>query len=224
MNILLAEDDRRLGQLVTHLLSKKENHRVDWVQSGDDAYEYAKAAAYDVVILDWMMPQTDGLEVCRRLRRDGYAGAILMLTAKDTVHDRVQGLDAGADDYLVKPFEFEELQARIRALGRRSFAPLQTDVMTLPGLVVNRSEHTVSRDGVLVQLSPREFQLLDLLLQNRGHVLPREVILDRVWGFDSDVTKNAIDATVKLLRKKIDPPDGDTLIKSVRGIGYKLEL
>ncbi|MBL0385675.1 response regulator transcription factor [Tumebacillus sp. ITR2] len=223
MNILLAEDDQRLGKLVTHLLKKKDGYHVDWVQRGDEAYEYAKAASYDVLILDWMMPHRDGLGVCRDLRRDGYTGAILMLTAKDAVQDRVSGLDAGADDYLVKPFEFEELQARVRALGRRSFAPLQKDIVTLQGLEVNRSDHTVSRNGELVQLSPREFQLLNLLLQNRGHVLTRELILDRVWGFDSDVTKNAIDATVKLLRKKIDSPDADTLIKSVRGVGYKIE-
>ncbi|MGB8954924.1 MAG: response regulator transcription factor [Tumebacillaceae bacterium] len=224
MNLLLAEDDQRLGQLVTHLLKKKEGHRVDWVMRGDEAYEYAKTVPYDVIILDWMMPQLDGLEVCRLLRKDGYAGAILMLTAKDAVQDRVQGLDVGADDYMVKPFEFEELQARIRALGRRSFTPIQKEVITLPGLEVNRSDHTVSRAGVEVQLSPREFQLLDLLLQNRGQVLPRELILDRVWGYDSDVTKNAIDATVKLLRKKLDMPGVNTLIKSVRGVGYKIEI
>lgn len=224
MNLLLAEDDQRLGQLVTHLLKKKDGHQVDWVTRGDEAYEYAKTVAYDVVILDWMMPHRDGIEVCRMLRKDGYTGAVLMLTAKDAVQDRVQGLDAGADDYLVKPFEFEELQARLRALGRRSFAPLHKDVLSLEGLEFNRTDHTVSRAGVQVQLSPREFQLLDLLLQNRGQVLPRELILDRVWGYDSDVTKNAIDATVKLLRKKIDLPGSDTLIKSVRGVGYKLDV
>lgn len=223
MNLLLAEDDQRLGQLVSHLLKKKNGHQVDWVMRGDEAYEYAKAVAYDVIILDWMMPHTSGIEVCRLLRREGYTGAIMMLTAKDAVQDRVMGLDAGADDYLVKPFEFEELEARVRALGRRAFAPLQEDVLSLPGLTVNRTDHSITRDGVRVQLSPREFQLLDLLLQNHGQVLPRELILDRVWGYDSDVTKNAIDATVKLLRKKIDPPGEETLIKSVRGVGYKIE-
>ena len=224
MNLLLAEDDQRLGQLVSHLLKKKEGHRVDWVTNGEDAYEYAKDVTYDVIILDWMMPKMDGLEVCRQLRKDGYEGAIVMLTAKDAVQDRVQGLDVGADDYVVKPFEIEELQARIRALGRRSFVPLQQEVITLPGIELKRNDLVVSRDGVEVQLTPREFQLLDLLLQNRGQVLPRELILDRVWGYDSDVTKNAIDATVKLLRKKIDPPGSETLIKSVRGVGYKIEI
>ncbi|PWK14982.1 response regulator transcription factor [Tumebacillus permanentifrigoris] len=223
MNVLLAEDDQRLGKLVLHLLTKKDGHQVDWVMRGDEAYDYAKAVAYDVIILDWMMPQMNGVEVCRLLRREGYTGAVLMLTAKDAVQDRVQGLDAGADDYLVKPFEFEELQARLRALGRRAFTPLQQDVFCHAGLEVNRTDHTVSRAGVQVQLSPREFQLLDLLLQNHGQVLPRELILQRVWGFDSDITKNAIDATVKLLRKKLDLPGAETLIKSVRGIGYKLE-
>jgi DNA-binding response OmpR family regulator len=170
-----------------------------------------------------MMPGADGVQVCRMLRNDGYNGAILMLTAKDSTPDRVAGLDAGADDYLVKPFEIDELFARLRALGRRNHLPLQTDIVHVEGLEINRTNHTVSRNGEEIQLSPREFQLLDLLAQNKGQVLTRELILDRVWGYDTEVTSNAIDAYIKLLRKKIDLPAGNTLIRNVRGVGYKLE-
>lgn len=223
MNILLAEDDAKLGQLIAHLLTKKEGHRVEWVQQGDEAYEYAKSIQYDILILDWMMPGADGIQVCRMLRNEGYNGAILMLTAKDAVHDRVAGLDAGADDYLVKPFEIDELFARLRALARRNFLPLQADIVEIDGLEINRTNHTVSRNGEEIQLSPREFQLLDLLAQNKGQVLTRELIMDRIWGYDTDVTSNAIDAYIKLLRKKIDLPAGNTLIRNVRGVGYKLE-
>lgn len=223
MNILLAEDDPKLGQLIAHLLKKKEGHQVDWVTQGEEAYEYALADQYDVLILDWMMPVTDGVEVCRRLRKQGYGGAILMLTARDSTQDRVEGLDAGADDYLVKPFEIEELLARLRALSRRSYLPLQTEIVHIHGLEMNRTNRTVCRDEQEIQLSPREFQLFDLLVQNQGQVLTREVILDRVWGYDTEVTSNAIDAYIKLLRKKIDLPDQPTIIRSVRGVGYKIE-
>lgn len=223
MNILLAEDDPRLGQLLAHILMKKEGHHVNWVTQGEEAYEYALTLQYDVLILDWMMPGADGVEVCRRLRNAGYSGAILILTAKDSTSNRVEGLDAGADDYLVKPFETDELFARLRALGRRNYMPLQAEIINILGLEINRTNHTVSRNGVEIQLSPREFQLFDLLVQNRGQVLTREVILDRIWGYDTDVTSNAIDAFIKLLRKKIDLPGKNTIIKSVRGVGYKLE-
>lgn len=223
MNILLAEDDRRLGELIAHMLKKKAGYKVDWVLHGEDAYEYSMQSHYDVVILDWMMPVANGIDVCRRLRKAGYSGAILMLTAKDATNDRVEGLDAGADDYMVKPFEFEELLARIRALSRRNYAPLVEEVVETDHLVLNRTNHTVTRGDEEIQLTPREFQLLDLLMQNKGQVLPREVMLDRVWGYDADVTSNAIDAYIKLLRKKLDVPGEKTMIQSVRGVGYKLE-
>ncbi|MGZ4111796.1 MAG: response regulator transcription factor [Tumebacillaceae bacterium] len=223
MNILLAEDDRRLGELIAHMLKKKAGYKVEWVTQGEVAYEFAQSTPFDVVILDWMMPGMNGVTVCQRLREEGYVGAILMLTARDATQDRVQGLEAGADDYLVKPFEFDELIARLRALSRRNYAPLVEDVVQVKQFVVNRTNRTVHRDQFDIQLTPREFQLLDLLIQNRGQVLTREVMLDRVWGYDADVTNNAIDAYIKLLRKKLDVPGEKTLIQSVRGVGYKLD-
>jgi DNA-binding response OmpR family regulator len=223
VNILLAEDDLQLGELIGYMLKKKVGYKVDWVMEGEDAYEYAKASHYDVLILDWMMPNGDGLSVCKKLRSEGYSGAILMLTAKDAVEDRINGLDAGADDYLIKPFEIEELLARLRALTRRNYAPILEDQISIQGLVINRTSQTILQGKQKVQLSPREFQLLDLLVQNKGQVLPREVILDRIWGFDADVSTKTIDATIKLLRKKLDAFGKQDLLQSIRGVGYKVE-
>ncbi|WP_077215304.1 response regulator transcription factor [Bacillus dakarensis] len=223
MNILLAEDDLQLGELIGFMLKKKGGYKVDWVMEGEDAYEYAKASHYDVMILDWMMPNGDGISICRKLRSESYAGAILMLTARDTVEDRINGLDAGADDYLIKPFEIEELLARLRALTRRNYAPILEEQISIQGLHINRNSQTVLHDELEIQLSPREFQLLDLLVQNKGRVLPREVILDRIWGYDADVSTKTIDATIKLLRKKLDRFGKQDLIQSIRGVGYKVE-
>lgn len=189
------------------------------MQEGEDAYDYAMAEFYDVVVLDWMMPNGDGVEICRRLRQNGYTGAILMLTAKDAVQDRVTGLESGADDYLVKPFEIDELVARLKALARRTFVPLQEEKVSFHGFTLNRTSHTLHRGDEEIFLTPREFQLLDLLVQNQGQVVPRETILDRVWGWDADVSMKTIDATIKLLRKKLK----DDVIQTVRGVGYKID-
>ncbi|MDN3017294.1 response regulator transcription factor [Paenibacillus sp. BSR1-1] len=223
MNILLAEDDSRLGELIVYMLKKKAGYKVDWVQEGDDAFYYATSLPYDVIIMDWMMPNGSGVEICRRLRKNGYSGAILMLTAKDAVQDRIEGLDSGADDYLVKPFEIEELQARLRALSRRNYAPILEEEIEMEDLILNRMSHVVSSSGKEIPLSPREFQLLDLLVQNKGQVLPREIILERIWGFDADVAMKTIDATVKLIRKKLVPLGKQERLQSIRGVGYKFE-
>jgi len=223
LNILLAEDDLQLGELIEYMLKKKGGYKVHWVMEGEDAYDYASTSYYDILILDWMMPNGDGVSVCKRLRSSGYSGAILMLTAKDTVEDRINGLDAGADDYLVKPFEIEELLARLRALSRRNYAPILEEQLSVHEMQLNRLSQTISNGQKEVQLSPREFQLLDLLVQNRGQVLPREVILDRIWGFDADVSMKIIDATIKLLRKKLDIIEKHELLQSIRGVGYKFE-
>jgi DNA-binding response OmpR family regulator len=223
MKILLAEDDIRLGELTAHLMKKKAGYTVDWVTTGQDAFDYALASSYDVVVLDWMMPNGDGRDICMKLRKSGYLGAILMLTAKDSLQDRVEGLDAGADDYLVKPFEVDELLARIRALMRRSFIPLQDNVVQIRDLKLNRTSQCIQHGQQDIQLSPREFQILDLLLQNKGRTLTREVIMDKVWGLDNDVHPKTIDATIKLIRKKLELTDLQELILSVRGVGYKIE-
>lgn len=223
MNILLAEDDLQLGELVAFMLKKKGGYDVEWVKTGSDAYDYASALHYDVIVMDWMMPDGSGVEACRKLRKNGYTGAILLLTAKDAVEDRVEGLDAGADDYVVKPFEMDELLARLRALQRRNFAPIVEETVAIHGITLHRSSHLIEMDSETVSLSPREFELLDLLAQNKGNVLTRDVLLDRIWGYDADVTPKTIDATVKLLRKKLDVFHRADLIQSIRGVGYKIE-
>ncbi|WP_096466266.1 response regulator transcription factor [Aneurinibacillus soli] len=224
MNILLAEDDLLLGELITHLLKQKGGYQVEWVTQGDDAYDYAAGSHYDLLILDWMLPGEEGVRVCSRLREEGYSGAIMMLTAKDALQDRIIGLDAGADDYLVKPFEVDELLARIRALSRRNYAPIQEQIVQIQNITVNLTNRTVSYGEEEILLTPREFQLLDLLIRNKGQVLPREIIYDRIWGYDSDAGIKTIDATVKLLRKKLHAHGKKDMIQSIRGVGYKLDI
>ncbi|WP_139492175.1 response regulator transcription factor [Brevibacillus dissolubilis] len=223
MNILLAEDDLRLGELIAHMLKKKGGYQVEWVTEGGDVYDYATHSHYDVLILDWMLPGEEGIHISRRLRKQGYTGAIIMLTARDSLQDRIFGLDAGADDYLVKPFEIDELLARLRALSRRNFAPFQEQIIEIQNIKVNLTNRTVFHGQEEIQLTPREYQLLDLLIRNKGQVLSREVIYDRIWGLDAEVSIKTIDATIKLLRKKLKGDSENDIIQSIRGVGYKLD-
>ena len=222
MRVLLAEDDARLGKLTKYMM-EQNGIQVEWVKRGDEIVEYANYDDYDVLVLDWMMPGESGVDACKRLRENGYEKAILILTARDDVTDRVTGLDAGADDYLVKPFEFAELLARLRALGRRSSQKIQQDVVKVGDFTLNRTAKVLKKKDQVIQLSPREFQIFDLLAQNLGIVVPREIILDRIWGLESEVSSNNIDSYVKLIRKKLDLGDGKTMIHTIRGVGYKLE-
>ena len=222
MRVLLAEDDARLGKLTKYMM-EQNGIQVEWVKRGDEIVEYANYDDYDVLVLDWMMPGESGVDACKRLRENGYEKAILILTARDDVTDRVTGLDAGADDYLVKPFEFAELLARLRALGRRSSQKIQQDVVKVGDFTLNRTAKVLKKKDQVIQLSPREFQIFDLLAQNLGVVVPREIILDRIWGLESEVSSNNIDSYVKLIRKKLDLGDGKTMIHTIRGVGYKLE-
>jgi len=220
LNILFAEDDERLGNLIYHLL-KKEFNLVDWVKNGKDAYDYTLFTEYDAIVLDWMMPKQDGIETCKKLRNRGYKGGILFLTAKDSVEDVVAGLDSGADDYLVKPFKFEELAARLRALSRRTEKPFEK-LISCNGLELNLNTHEVKRNGEVIELSKKEYELLKLLLRNKHQVMTREILLERIWGFEVDISQNALDALVKLVRKKIDCKEEASFIQNIRGVGYKL--
>lgn len=220
MKILFAEDDKRLGKLTFYMLQKECTH-VDWVENGEDAYTFASSTSYDVLILDWMMPKLTGLDVCRALRKDGYQGAIILLTAKGELEDKVSGLDSGADDYLVKPFQFEELLARIRAVFRRQ-PKVYEQVITIDTLSLHMKSQLLYKNGDILYLTKKEYQLLELLMRNRKQILTREQIIDYIWGFDTDVSDNALDALVKLVRKKIDDPDQPSFIQNIRGVGYKV--
>ena len=223
MHVLLAEDDMKLGKLIKYM-REQSGISTEWVTTGDMIYDYAMYEDYDVLVLDWMMPKMSGVDACKKLRSDGYQRAILLLTARDSIEDRVTGLDAGADDYLVKPFEFDELMARLRALGRRSSQKIQLDVMELGEFSLDRTSKVLRHKDSIIQLSPREFQIFDLLVQNVGIVVPRDIILDRIWGLESEVSSNNIDSYVKLLRKKLEAAEGKFLINTIRGVGYKLEI
>ncbi|MEI7025123.1 response regulator transcription factor [Paenibacillus sp. y28] len=224
MRILLVEDDTKLGMLIEYKL-RQQFHTVDWAQHAEEAEHYMDLGSYDAYILDWMIPGRSGVELCRMLRAKGDRTPVLMLTARDAVPDRVEGLHAGADDYLVKPFAFEELEARLLALGRRNVGGWSGNVSRLGEVLeLNHVSHEVKRDGQPVTLTRREFQMLEVLIRYQGQIIPRERLMDQVWGMEAEVTPNTMDATVKLLRKKIDDPFPDKIIHNVRGIGYRLAL
>lgn len=221
VNILLAEDDVRLGKLMTHLL-KNEFHQVDWVKNGIDAYDYARLTQYDIIILDWMLPGESGLEICKRLREKGIESGVLFVTAKDANHDVITGLDAGADDYIVKPFEFDQLLARIRAISRRKGKPLQDNIISIQDLTLDLNTHELHRGGSIIELTKKEYQFLELLMRNSNQIMTREILFEKLWGYECEVSDNALDALVKLVRKKIDLPGQQSFIQNVRGIGYKV--
>lgn len=223
MRILLAEDDKRLSKMLAFLL-KKEKYIVDCVYDGQEAMEYAELSDYDIVILDWMMPKKDGISVCRELRQAKKQTAILMLTARDALEDRIEGLDSGADDYLAKPFEFPEILARLRALSRRLNKTFHNDVIECGGLKLNCQNAVLIFGENQSSLSPRECQIMELFMRNTGQILPREQIMDKVWGYDTEVSSNTLDVTIKTIRKKIGKLGLSECICTVRGIGYKFEM
>ena len=223
MRVLLAEDDARLAALLEQSLSEA-GWEVEVVHDGRSAYGRALPGGlpYDVLLLDWMLPELDGVTVCRRLRDLGVTTPVLMLTARGQVRDRIEGLDAGADDYLPKPFDLDELLARLRALHRRSsFA--ESDVVEVGDLVVDAGSRLVRRGETPIELSTREFDILHLLAVNAGRVVSRYTILDEVWDGETDIRSNVIDVYLANIRSKIDKPFGTSTITTVRGAGYRLE-
>ncbi len=220
LKILIAEDDNRLRKNIVHII-QKEFHQVDAVDNGQHALEYILFHTYDLVILDWMMPEISGIDVCKEARRNGYEGGILILTAKDDSNDIICGLDAGADDYVVKPFKMEELLARIRAILRRKNKSIH-QIIQIDDLKLYLDSRTLYKDNQEILLTKNEFLLLEYLFINKGIVLTREQIYTQVWGFDHEMTNNNLDALVKLVRKKIDYNRSKSIIENIRGIGYRV--
>ena len=221
MRLLLVEDDRRLVRALRRVL-EEERYVVDEAFDGIEGEELARGGDYDLIVLDWMLPERDGIAVCYNLRRAKVATPILMLTARDTVENRVEGLDSGADDYLVKPFASIELLARLRSLGRRRTDELAETKLEANGLVMDLVRHEVSREGRPMELTAREFALLEYFLRHPGQALTRTQILAAVWRYDTDVVSNVVDIYVHYLREKIDRGFDRKLLHTVRGIGYKL--
>jgi two-component system OmpR family response regulator len=220
MRVLVVEDEVRTAALLRRGLVE-EGFAVDTVGDGLEAVWQATEIAYDVIVLDVMLPGIDGFEVCRRLRLAGRWSPVLMLTARGAVTDRVRGLNAGADDYLAKPFSFAELTARLRALIRRG-AQARPTVLEVGGLSLDPAERRASRDGVSLELSSKEFALLEYLMRHPEEALSRRAILEHVWDFAYDGTSNVVDQYVAYLRRKIDKPFGVSQLETVRGVGYRL--
>lgn len=224
MKILIVEDEHKIANAIRKGL-QQEAFAVDVVYDADDGLASARSGEYDLVVLDRMLPgDTDGVGVCKTLRAEGNHTPILMLTAKGAVRDRVVGLDAGADDYLIKPFAFEELLARARALLRRPQDSLGVQLQA-GDLTLDTTTYEVRRGGAVIDLSQREFALLEYMMRNKGRTLSKEMIIQHVWSYDADVLFNTVEVYIGYLRNKIDRPfkNQPQLIKTVRGFGYKLD-
>jgi two-component system OmpR family response regulator len=220
VRVLVVEDEAKMATLVRKAL-ELEGYSVDLAGSGTDGLWLATENDYDAIVLDVMIPEPDGFEVCRRLREVGRWAPVLLLTARDGVNDRVTGLDAGADDYLAKPFSFAELYARLRALTRRR-ARERPPVLEVSDLSLDPATHRVLRGGEEIELSAKEFALLELFMRHPDEVLSRTVILEHVWDFAYDGTSNVVDVYVRYVREKVDRPFDRATIETVRGVGYRL--
>ena len=219
MRILLIEDDPKLGDVVRRGL-QEQHYSVDHAINGEDGLEHALVNTYDLIILDLMLPKADGVTICREMRRNEMKAPILILTALDAIETKIEGLDAGADDYLTKPFHFEELLARVRSLIRRQTDHRQSEIR-VADLVLDTARRLVERGGAAISLTAKEFALLEYFMMNQGKVLTREEISEHVWDMNFDPQSNVIDSFVRFLRQKIDKDHPVQLIHTVRGIGYR---
>lgn len=223
MRILIVEDERKISAYVKRGL-EEQGYAVDAAYTGREALDWAAAAPYDVIILDVLLPEMDGFAVCRELRRRDLRIPILMLTARDSVDDRVTGLDAGADDYLVKPFALKELLARLRALTRRSHEQPKATEWQVADLVMDTIARRVRRGSKVIELTAKEYAVLECLLREPDHVLTRTQIAEHVWNYDVFNQSNVVDVYIRNLRRKIDEPFEVKLIHTVRGAGYRLSV
>ena len=222
MRLLVVEDEKKLNELITKKL-KKEYYGVDSCFDGEEAVRYVEGTEYDAIILDIMLPKLNGFGVIKKIRAKKNKVPILLLTARDNIDDKVKGLDYGADDYLVKPFIFEELMARIRVLLRRNSGNAD-NVITVANLKIDLDAKTVFRDDLLIKLSGREYSILEYLIRNKGKILSRERIEDHIWNYDYEGGTNVIDVYIRYLRKKIDDSYTPKLIHTIRGLGYVLRV
>lgn len=221
MRILVIEDEKKAAEYL-HKGLTESGYVVDQSRRGDDGLHLALTGSYDLIILDIMLPGRDGISVLQAFRRAGRDTPVLFLTAKDAVEDRVQGLELGADDYLVKPFAFSELLARVRSILRRG-PSRQPDILNVADLTLDVARHRASRAGTKLDLTPKEFALLSLLVRRRGEVLTRTIIAELVWEMNFDSDTNVVDVAVRRLRSKVDDPFPLKLIRTVRGVGYSLD-
>lgn len=221
MRVLIVEDEKRMASFIQRGL-KEEGYAVDVATDGEQGWEYASANDYDVILLDWMLPKMDGLAVCAKIRQEGSCVPILMLTVRDTVEDKIKGLDQGADDYLTKPFAFDELLARVRALTRRPREMQEPTIFKVGNLSLDVVSRRVTVGSEQVSLSQKEFALLEFLIRRKGQVVTRSQIAEHVWDLHFDPMSNTIDVYINFLRKKIDGTRKKSRIETLRGSGYRI--
>lgn len=222
MKILVVEDEKRIADSIKKGL-EQEKYIVDVAYSGNDGYDLASSEKYDLIILDIMLPEMNGIEICQTLRKEKNSTPVLMLTAKGQIHEKVEGLNSGADDYLTKPFSFDELLARIKALTRRKGTIIHT-ILSLLDLSLNTETYEVKRGKTQIKLSSKEYTLLEYLLRHPDQILTKDKIITQVWDYDSEILPNTVEAHIKKLRDKIDVPfkNQPPMIKTIRGFGYKI--
>ena len=218
MKILVVEDERDLNRIITKHL-KKNNYSVDSCFNGQEALDFISYSEYDLIITDIMMPNVNGYEFIDKLRTNKNNTPVIMLTAKDTLEDKIVGLDSGADDYIVKPFEFEELLARIRVLMRRNYG-LATNIIQIEEVTLYLAKKQVAKSGEIIDLTGKEYEVLEYLMKNKGSILSRDQILNHVWDYEYVGASNIVDVIIKNIRKKLDRGEGNTIIYTKRGLGY----
>ena len=218
MKILVVEDERDLNRIITKHL-KKNNYSVDSCFDGQEALAFISYSEYDLIITDIMMPNVDGYEFIDKLRANKNNTPVIMLTAKDTLEDKIVGLDSGADDYIVKPFEFDELLARIRVLMRRNYG-LATNIIQIEEVTLDLAKKQVAKSGEIIDLTGKEYEVLEYLMKNKGSILSRDQILNHVWDYEYEGASNIVDVIIKNIRKKLDRGEGNTIIYTKRGLGY----
>ena len=218
MKILVVEDERDLNRIITKHL-KKNNYSVDSCFDGQEALDFISYSEYDLIITDIMMPNVDGYEFIDKLRANKNNTPVIMLTAKDTLEDKIMGLDSGVDDYIVKPFEFDELLARIRVLMRRNYG-LATNIIQIEEVTLDLAKKQVAKSGEIIDLTGKEYEVLEYLMKNKGSILSRDQILNHVWDYEYEGASNIVDVIIKNIRKKLDRGEGNTIIYTKRGLGY----
>ena len=223
MRILIVEDEKRLAEALEHIL-KKNNYTVDVVYDGEDGLDYIESGIYDVVVLDNMLPKMNGVDILREIRREGMDVPVIMLTALGEISDKVRGLDAGADDYLAKPFDTVELLARIRALGRRRGEIVADNSLSFGDISLDPSNLTVKYQGGEMELTLKECQLLEYLILHKNMVSSKEQIIEKLWGFDSEAESNHVEVYIHFLRNKLSAISKNVVISTVRGVGYTLKI
>lgn len=221
MKVLIIEDEKNLSMALKELL-ECEGFLVDSAFNGVDGLDNALSGIYDIIILDITLPKMNGIEVLQEIRKNKISSSVLMLTAKSETEDKIKSFRSGADDYLTKPFVTEELIARVWALSRRNAMEYVTEILRFSDIELDRTHHELKKDGRGIKLSTKEYQLMELLILNKGNVVKREYCINKIWGYESDIEYNSTDVYISFLRKKLNALKSDTIIKSIRGIGYSL--